>query len=75
MTPLKSDQLIAEAATYITHNKHNRRTSIPSEEFEPPVPAIKQPQTYAVDHTATTIGFNRLRRCMLPYISQFSYRN
>ena len=69
MTPLKSDQLIAEAATYITHNEHNRRTSIPSEGFEPPIPAIKQPQTNAIDHTATAIGFNRLWRCMLPYIS------
>ena len=75
VTPLKSDQLIAEAATYVTHNKHNRRTSIPSEGFEPPIPAIKQPQTYAVDHTATAICSNSLWRCMLRYISLFSYRN
>ena len=27
---LASDQLVAEAATYTTHNKHNRRTAMPS---------------------------------------------
>jgi hypothetical protein len=28
--PWRSDQLIAEATTYTTHNKHNRWTSMPS---------------------------------------------
>jgi hypothetical protein len=41
-----SDHLITEAATYTTHNKHNRQTSMPSAEFEPMIPEIKQPQTY-----------------------------
>jgi hypothetical protein len=42
-----SDQLVAEAATYTTHNKHKRRTPIPSTVFEPAIPAIEWPQTYA----------------------------
>jgi hypothetical protein len=29
------DQLVTEAATYTTHNKHNRRTSMPSVRFKP----------------------------------------
>jgi hypothetical protein len=37
----KSDHLVAEAATYTTHNKHKRRTAVPSAEFEPGNPAIK----------------------------------
>jgi hypothetical protein len=36
-----SDQFVAEAATYTTHNKHNRRTSMPSAGFELAIPAIK----------------------------------
>jgi hypothetical protein len=51
-----SDQLVAEAATYETHNKRNRPTSMPSAEFEPAIPAIKRLQTYALDRTATGIG-------------------
>jgi len=41
------DKLDVEAATYTTHNKHNRRTSKPSTGFEPATPAIKRPKTYA----------------------------
>ena len=33
-----SDQLVAEAATYTTHNKHKRPTSVPSAGLEPAVP-------------------------------------
>jgi hypothetical protein len=50
-----SDQLIVETAIYTTHNKHNRQTSTPSAPFEPAIPAIKWPQTYASDRTATGI--------------------
>jgi hypothetical protein len=49
----KSDQPVAEAATYI---KHKRRTSMSSARFEPAIPAIKQLQTYALECTATGIG-------------------
>ena len=31
------------------HNKHNRRTSVPSVRIEPAIPAVKQFQTYALD--------------------------
>ena len=51
----KSDQLVAEAATCTTHNKHSRRTSMPSVVCEPTIPAIKRPQIYALDRTATGI--------------------
>jgi hypothetical protein len=53
-----SDQLVAEAATYTTHNKHNRRTSMLLAGFEPAIPAMVQPQTYVLDDTATGIGFS-----------------
>ena len=51
-----SDQLVAEAATYTTHNKHKRRKSVPSAGFEPAIPAIERLQTDDVDRTATGIG-------------------
>ena len=51
-----SDQLVAETATYETHNKHKRRISIPLAEFEPATPAIERPQSYALDRTATETG-------------------
>jgi len=37
--PRASDQLFADATNYTTHNKHRRRTSMPSTEFEPPNPS------------------------------------
>lgn len=47
-----SDQLVAEAATYTTHNNHKRLTFMPSAGFEPGVSAISlRPQV------------NRDRRC------------
>jgi hypothetical protein len=51
-----SDQLVADAATYTTHNKHERRTSLLSAGLKPAIPAIERPQTYALDRTATDIG-------------------
>jgi hypothetical protein len=52
-----SDQPVSETTTYTTHNKHNRRTSIPSAWFEPAIPANKQFQTYFLERTATGIVF------------------
>ena len=54
-----SDQLVAQAATYTTHNKH-RRTSMPSAGYEPAIPAIKQLHTYVLERTATgsTMAFS-----------------
>jgi hypothetical protein len=53
-----SDQLVAEAATYTTHNKHKRRTFVPSVGFEHAIPANERSQTYALDGTATGTGAN-----------------
>ena len=49
------DQLVAEAATYTTHNKHKRQIYMPSKEFEPATKASERPQTNASDRSATTI--------------------
>jgi len=38
-----SDQPVAEAATYTTHNKHKSRISTPSAACEPAILTIKRP--------------------------------
>ena len=48
--------LAAEAATCTAHDKHNRRTLMPSVAFELAIPTINRLQTYALDRTATEIG-------------------
>jgi len=53
---LTSDQLVAEAAIYTTHNKHNAWTSMPSAGFERTIPATQRLQTDASDRTATGIA-------------------
>jgi len=45
-----SNHLVSEATTYTAHNRHERRTSMPSARFEPAVPATEQPQTYEHRH-------------------------
>jgi hypothetical protein len=50
-----SDRLVAEAATYKTHNKHKWRTSMPSAGFEPAIRTIRPTQTCFLDRTATAI--------------------
>ena len=47
-----SDQRVAEAATYKTHNRHNRRIAMPSAGLEPATPAIKRPRTYRLTGSA-----------------------
>ena len=44
-------QLVAEAATYSTHNKGVWQISIPSPGFESAIPAIKRLPTYALDRS------------------------
>ena len=39
-----NDQLVTQTATYKTHNKHNRRISMPSVGFEPAIAQIKELQ-------------------------------
>jgi hypothetical protein len=41
-----------------TTYKHKRQTSMPRAVFEPAIPAIKRPQTYALDRAATGIGMS-----------------
>jgi hypothetical protein len=49
--PWTSDLIVTVAATYTTHNKHKRRTPMPSAGFEPTIPEIKPLQTYALVRT------------------------
>jgi hypothetical protein len=48
-----SDQPAAEASTYTTRNISNIRTSIASVRLEPATPTNDQPQTHAIDRTAS----------------------
>jgi hypothetical protein len=57
-----SDQIVAVAATYTKQNKYNRRTSMPSTEFEPTTASTELPQTYVIDRTGAVIGW--LSICM-----------
>jgi len=41
----------------VTHNTHNRQTSMPAVGFEPTVSAGERPRTYALDGAATGTGF------------------
>ena len=52
-----SDLLVAEAATYTTRNKPNRRTYVTLAGFKPTIPATMLLQTNALYRTATGIGF------------------
>jgi len=51
-----SDQLVAEAADYTTHNKHKRRKSMPSAGFEPSMSAIEPRQCFALELLLWTSG-------------------
>jgi hypothetical protein len=51
-----SDQLVAEAATYTTYNKHKRRTSTLPATFVPAIPSVQRLHTYAWDCTVTGVG-------------------
>jgi len=50
----KNAQLVTQTATYTTHSKHTRRTSMPSAEFEPAIAAIKRLQTRALAQPPTS---------------------
>ena len=52
-----SDQLVAEAATYSTHNRQKRQTTMPSGGFEPAIPTMDWLQTYALGRAATRIRY------------------
>jgi hypothetical protein len=54
-----SSQLVTKATTNTTHNKHNRRTCLPTAGFESAIPAVQRPQTYVIERTATDFGLLR----------------
>jgi hypothetical protein len=62
-----NDHVVAVAATYTTHNKTKRQTTMPSVVFEPSIPAIESPQNHALAHAATGVSpyDHRPPTCML----------
>jgi len=52
-TPLNEWSAHRRGRSYTTHNKHKRRTTMPSAGFEAAISVIKRPQNYALDHTVT----------------------
>ena len=56
-TPLDKELTRSKDLSLTTRNIQKRVTSIPSEGFEPTIPAIERPQTHhALDRVATGIG-------------------
>jgi len=54
-TPLEERSARRRNLYLTTHNTRNRQTSMPPVGFEPTIPAIERPQTYALDRGATGI--------------------
>ena len=59
-----SDQPVPEATTY---TKRNRQTSMSSAGFEPAIPAVERPQTYALDWRTTGICLSSLLLQLIEY--------
>jgi hypothetical protein len=55
-TPLDERSARRKHLSLITHNTHNRHTSMPSMAFEPTISASEQPQTYALGREDTGTG-------------------
>ena len=55
-----SDKHVAEATTYTTRNKQDKRSSTPSAGFEPAIPIMILLQTYALGSTAAGIGWLKI---------------
>ena len=62
-------QLVTEVAVSATDK---RRTSLPSAEFEPAIPAVKWLKNYALDRTATGIGCSLFNDAFLKRIIFFA---
>ena len=58
-TPLDEWSACRRDLYLITHNTHNRQTSMPLVGFEPTISAGERPQTYALDRAATGTGMKR----------------
>ena len=54
--PWTSDQLVAEVATYTTHNSCNKRIPMSSAGLKSAIPATERQQTHVSDLTVTAIG-------------------
>jgi len=76
----KNDQHVAEAATYTTHDKHNKWRSMPTAGFEHAIPAFVRLYAYALDRTATRIGHwkiissNKASKRITHFIIQYTAR-
>jgi hypothetical protein len=55
-TPLDEGPARRRDLYLTTHDTHQRQTFMPSEGFDPAIPASEQSQTHALDRTATGIG-------------------
>ena len=47
---------------YVTSHIHNRQTSMPPAGLEPAIPASGQPQTYALDRSATSAAVTYVKK-------------
>jgi hypothetical protein len=52
-TPLDEGSALCRDIYLTTHEIHSKHTSMPLAEFEPVIPASKQPQIHALDRSAT----------------------
>ena len=55
-TPLDEGSASHKYIHLTTHNIHSRRTSMTTAGFELAIPAVKRPQTYAIDPEAIRIA-------------------
>ena len=55
-TPIDERKAQLRELYLITHNTHNRQTSMPSVGFEPAVPASERPRTHILDRAVTENG-------------------
>jgi len=57
----------------VTHNTHNRQTSLPPAEFEPPIPGRKRRQSHASDRAVSVI--HKLLLLLLEEITRYEFIN
>ena len=64
---------VLQVPTFTRHNKHRGRTSMASVGFQPAISAIKTPQTYALDRTATGVRLITFYNSLLLSWVKFSF--
>jgi hypothetical protein len=57
-TPLDEGSVCRKDLYLATHKTHKRQTSVPSEGFEPKIPASERSKTHALEGGATGVGYN-----------------